>query len=58
MIKMLGVLMMVASAVFMLGYYLVESDRLSRVKFVKYVSIGMVCITLAVLILGAIVLLF
>lgn len=58
MIKMLGVLMMVASAVFMLGYYLVESDKLSRVKFVKYVSIGMVCITLAVLILGVVVLLF
>lgn len=58
MIKMLGVLMMVASAVFMLGYYLVEADKLSRVKFVKYVSIGMVCITLAVLILGAVVVLF
>lgn len=58
MIKMLGVLMMVASAVFMLGYYLVEADKLSRVKFVKYVSISMVCITLAVLILGAVVVLF
>lgn len=58
MIKMLGVLMMVASAVFMLGYYLVEADKLSRVKFVKYVSIGMVCITLAVLILGVVVVLF
>lgn len=58
MIKMLGVLMMVASAVFMLGYFLVEADKLSRVKFVKYVSIGTVCITLAVLILGAVVVLF
>lgn len=58
MIKMIAVLLAVAFAIYMFGYYLVESDKVSKVKFIKWLGIGTVCLALAVVVLSSIVVLF